>query len=80
MAWRVVNYGDTQWNVTVAAERTAQTACWRLVLAFRAAGRIRQSALWTPYPLMSTSKASLFAQADRISDEKLTALLATHLD
>ncbi len=79
MAWRVLNYGDTQWNVTVAAERAAQSTSWRLVLAFRAAG-LQRRALWTPYPLVSTSKASLFAQADRLTDEKLTAVLADHLD
>lgn len=78
MAWRVVSHGDTVWNVTVAAERTPQASSWRLVLSFRSAGRER-SAFWTPYPLVSASKTALFAQAEQITNEKLTAFLVDHL-
>lgn len=78
MAWRVVAHGDTVWNVMVAAERTPQASSWRLVLSFRAAGHPRGS-FWTPYPLVSASKTSLFAQAEQITNEKLTAVLADHL-
>jgi len=78
MAWRVLSHGDTQWRVTVAAERTANTSTWRLVLSFRPEGP-RRNGFWTPYPLVSASKAALFAQADQIPNEKLTAVLADHL-
>ena len=78
MAWRVVAHGDTTWNVAVAAERAPQTSSWRLVLSFRSAGPQR-TAFWAPYPLMSQSKTALFAQAEQISNDKLTALLADHL-
>jgi hypothetical protein len=78
MAWRVVSHGDTVWNVTVAAEREPQASSWRLVLSFRATGPQRTS-FWAPYPLVSASKTVLFAQAERISNDKLTAVLADHL-
>ncbi len=78
MAWRMVSHGDTVWSVMVAAERTPQASSWRLVLSFRAAGPAR-TAFWAPYPLVSTSKTALFAQAERITNEKLTAVLADHL-
>ncbi|MGE3527179.1 MAG: hypothetical protein AB7I33_14765 [Gemmatimonadales bacterium] len=78
MAWREVSHDGTKWNVTVAAERTAPSAAWRLVLSFRAAGPQRAS-FWMPYPLISSSKSALFAQAERIPDEKLAAVLADHL-
>jgi hypothetical protein len=77
MAWRVVAHGDTTWNVAVAAERAPQTSSWRLVLSFRSAGPQRTS-FWTPYPLVSQSKSALFAQAEQISNDKLTAVLADH--
>ena len=78
MAWRVVSHGDTVWSVMVAAERTPQASSWRLVLSFRAAGPARP-AFWAPYPLVSASKTALFAQAERITNEKLSAVLADHL-
>ncbi len=78
MAWRVVEHGDTTWNVSFAAERTQHTACWRLVLSFRAAGPGAR-AFWAPYPLESTSRSALYSQADRITPERLTAILSEHL-
>jgi len=78
MAWRVVQFGDTQWNVSVAAERRPHNAYYRLVLAFRSSGPDSTS-VWAPYPLESSSKSSLFAEADRIPADRLRALLAEHL-
>jgi hypothetical protein len=78
MAWRVVEFGDTVWNVTCAAERRAHTSAWQLVLSFRST-RAPKSSFWAAYPLESSSKSSLFAQAERISDDRLTAVLAEHL-
>ncbi len=78
MAWRVVELGDTVWKVSPAAERTGNTRFWRLVLSFRSAGS-EPASFWAAYPLESTSKSGLFAQAEKIPDEKLAELLATHL-
>ncbi len=76
MAWRRVSHGNTVYDVMAAAERTGPSAAWRLVLAFRTSGR---RAVWAPYPLISSSRSSLFAQADQLSDEKISAVLADHL-
>lgn len=78
MAWRVVEFGDTVWNVTCAAERRAQNATWQLVLSFRSSHTPR-SAFWAAYPLESSSKSGLFAQAERIPHDRLAAVLAEHL-
>ncbi len=78
MAWRVVEHGDTVWKVTIAAERSGNMTLWQLVLAFRSAGP-QSTAFWTPYPLQSSSKSSLFAQADRIPNDRLAELLAEHV-
>jgi hypothetical protein len=79
MVWRTVEHADRQWNVTFAAERRANSHQWSLVFSFRAVGP-DQPCFWATYPLASASKAALFAQAERISNETLTAFLAEHLD
>lgn len=79
MAWRVVEHGNRRWSVTVAAERRPNSAQWNLVFSFRCASVERQL-FWATYPLSSTSKAALFAQAEKLSNEALTALLSEHLD
>jgi hypothetical protein len=78
MAWRVVSHGETVWHVAAAAERTSQTSTWQLMLSFRARGAPR-NVFWAPYPLVAASRSVLFAQADQISNEKLTAVLVDHL-
>ena len=78
MAWRIVEYADTVWNVTCAAERRANTSAWQLVLSFRSAAGPKAS-FWAPFPLESSSKSSLFSMAERIPHDRLTALLAEHL-
>ena len=78
MVWRVVEHGDRHWNVSVAAERRAHSAEWNLVFSFRSSGTETQS-VWVSYPLSSASKAALFAQADRLSDDALAAALAERL-
>jgi len=78
MAWRVVEHGNRRWTVTLAAERRANSAQWNLVFSFRCASVERQS-FWATYPLSSSSKAALFAQAEKLSNEALTALLSEHL-
>ena len=79
MAWRVFDHGDHRWNVTVAAERRANSAQWNLVFSFRCAGADRPS-LWASYPMSSFSKSALFAQAEKLSNDALAALLSEHLD
>ena len=79
MAWRVVEHGDRRWNVTLAAERRANSAQWNLVFSFRCASTDPR-AFWATYPLSSSSKAALFAQADKLSNEALTAFLSERLD
>lgn len=78
MAWRVVEHDDRRWTVSIAAERRAHSPHWNLVFSFRptTAG---QRSIWATYPLSSSSRAALFAQADQISDDALAALLAEHL-
>ena len=78
MAWRTVELGDTLWNVAVAAERRANNASWHLVFSFRTIGP-KPVSLWATYPVESSSKASVFAAAERIPDDKLAALLAAHI-
>jgi hypothetical protein len=78
MVWRVVEHGDRRWNVSLAAERRANSPNWNLVFAFRSADHGQRS-IWATYPLSSSSKAALFAQAERIPDDAITALLAEQL-
>jgi hypothetical protein len=79
MAWRVVEHGNRRWSVTIAAERRANSAQWNLVFSFRCASTERQS-FWATYPISSSSKAALFAQAEKLSNEALTALLSEVLE
>jgi hypothetical protein len=41
---------------------------------------VKQRSVWAAYPLSSASKAALFAQAEKIPDDALTALLAEQLE
>lgn len=79
MAWRVVEHADRRWHVTIAAERRGNAAQWTLVFSFRAAHPDHRS-FWVTYPLASVSRAALFAQAEQISDDTLTAILAEHVE
>jgi hypothetical protein len=78
MAWRVVEHDDRRWTVTIAAERRANSPHWNLVFSFRPT-EVGQRSIWATYPVASSSKAALFAQAEKLSDDALTALLAEHL-
>jgi hypothetical protein len=62
----------------MAAERQPNSPQWNLVFSFRAV-EAGQRSVWATYPLSSSSKAALFAQADRISNQDLVALLAQKL-
>jgi hypothetical protein len=78
MVWRVVEHDDRRWSVSMAAERRANSPNWILVFAFRSAEHGQRS-IWATYPMSSSSKAALFAQAEKIPDDALTALLAEQL-
>ena len=78
MAWRVVEHDDRRWTVSIAAERRANSPHWNLVFSFRPTD-VGQRSIWATYPVASASKAALFAQAEKLSDDALTALLAEHL-
>lgn len=79
MAWRVLEHAERRWHVSVAAERRANAVQWTLVFSFRAAPP-EQRSFWVTYPLSSPSRSALFAQADRIPDETLAAILAEHVE
>jgi hypothetical protein len=79
MVWRVVVHDDHRWNVSPAAERRANSPNWNLVFAFRPTDLERRP-VWATYPLSSASRAALFAQAEKLPDDALTALLAEQLE
>jgi hypothetical protein len=78
MAWRTLEHDGRRWNVSIAAERTPNSSQWNLVFSFRAADPGQRS-VWAPYPISSSSKAALFARADRLSDKDLVELLTARL-
>src|SRR5256885_834584 len=61
------------------AERRADSSQWTLVFSFRPVDA-GQGSLWAAYPLTSSSKAALFAQAEKLSNDTLAALLAERLE
>lgn len=78
MAWRTIEVGDEQWNVAVAAERAAHSDQWGLVLSFRSGGPTPRR-FWATTPMQSTSKASLYSLAEKLSDRELINVLNEHL-
>jgi len=79
MAWRILSREGEVWHVQPAAERRANQATWQLMFSFREHAENRSRAIWASYPLESSSKSSLFIQAERISDEALHEVLSRHL-
>ncbi len=78
MVWRVVEHDDRRWNVSIAAERRANSPQWNLVFSFRPTD-VGQDSFWATYPLSSSSRSALFAQAEKIPDDTIAAFLAEHL-
>lgn len=78
MVWRVVEHDDRRWSVSISAERRANSPQWNLVFSFRPTD-VGQRSFWATYPLSSTSRSALFAQAEQISDDTIAAFLAEHL-
>ncbi len=78
MSWREVTIGENRWSVAPVAERVANTHAWRLVLSCRSTGEARRS-LWASTAVQSSSRSDLYAQADRLSDDKVAAVVAKHL-
>lgn len=75
MPWRVLEHAERRWNVSMAAERQPNSPHWNLVFSFRPSDQGQRS-VWGTYPISSSSKAALFAQAERVSNEDLVNLLA----
>lgn len=75
MPWRVLEHAERSWNVSIAAERRPDSPHWNLVFSFRTSDPGQRS-VWGTYPLSSSSKAALFAQAERVSNNDLATLLA----
>lgn len=78
MAWRMLEVGDETWNVSVAAERAANSDQWGLILSFRAGGATPRR-FWATTSMMSSSKASIYSLAEKLSDRELINLLNEHL-
>ncbi len=80
MAWRVIDAKGQRWFVHPAAERRPNVRMWQLMLSFRPVGEADEPrTLWASYPMESSSKASLFEAADRLSDDTLREILTQHL-
>ncbi len=80
MAWRILSREGEVWHVHPAAERRANQVTWQLMLSFRASRNGGTSrCLWASFPLESSSKSSLFTQAEKIPDEVLHEVLSRHL-
>jgi hypothetical protein len=78
VVWRVLEHAGQTWNVSLAAERGPDSSQWNLAFSFRTSDPGRRS-IWAPYPISSSSKAALFAKADRLSNKDLQELLAARL-
>jgi len=79
MPWKEVTVGDTTWSVAPVAERVGDAHAWRLMLSCRCAGSARRS-VWASTGLHSSSRSDLYAQADRLSDARVAAVLASQLE
>ena len=77
MAWREVQIGNRRWVVSPVAERVAHTHAWRLVLNCRSTEPVH--AVWAATTLQSSSRSDLYAQADRLSDARVAAVVAEHV-
>ena len=78
MPWRQVEIGDQVWNISIAAERQANSDQWGLVLSFRGAGP-NPRRFWAPYPFQASSKAAIYSRAETLSDQELATVLTEHL-
>jgi hypothetical protein len=74
MAWRELDHGGRHWLVSLAAERRPQSPAWALALSFRCTSPDRLT-FWASYPIESSSKAALFAQAEQVPVDALRALV-----
>lgn len=78
MAWKEVQVGDIRWTISPVAERVANTHAWRLVLNCRSSGDSVRT-VWATTSLQSSSRSDLYAQADRLSDARVAAVVAEHV-
>jgi hypothetical protein len=78
MSWKEVQIGDIRWTVSPVVERVAHTHAWRLVLNCRSTGELGRT-VWATTSLQSSSRSDLYAQADRLSDARVAAVVAEHV-
>ena len=78
MAWKEVQVGDIVWTVSPVVERVAHAHSWRLVLNCRS-GNGAGRTIWAATTLQSSSRSDLYAQADRLSDARVAAVVAEHV-
>lgn len=78
MAWKEVQVGNMLWAVSPVAERVANTHAWRLVLNCKCRGESVRT-VWAETSLQSSSRSDLYAQADRLSEARLLAVVAQHV-
>ena len=78
MAWREITVGGTHWNVSPVAEKTQPSSAWRLVLAFRP-NTPEHKSIWAQTSLEAPSRSDLFAKAEMMTAERLTATLTERL-
>lgn len=78
MPWREVLLDNTRWSVAPVAERVPSAGSWQLVLSCRVPGESGRS-VWASTGLQSSSRTDLYAQADRMTDDRVLAVLTRHL-
>jgi hypothetical protein len=78
MAFRVVTLDGTRWSVSLVAERSPQSTVWRMVLGFRGPSA-QQRSIWATYPHEFPSRSAVYAQAERLTDDTLAAVLAERI-
>jgi hypothetical protein len=78
MSWREVIVGEHRWRVSPVVERLGDSPSWRLVLNCRPDHGTRRT-VWAQTDLRSSSRSDLYAQADRLSDDRVAAVLAEHI-
>lgn len=78
MPWKEVQVGAVRWTVSPVVERVANAHAWRLVLNCRSTGDSARI-VWATTSLQSSSRSDLYAQADRLSDARVAAVVAEHV-
>jgi hypothetical protein len=78
MAFREVTLDGARWSVSLLAERSPQSSAWRMVFGFRSPAA-QQRSIWATYPHEFASRSAVYAQAERLTDDTLAAVLAERI-